>query len=35
MHRIVNTVSDGFLYGFAFALGWFAAIMLLGVVVVI
>ena len=35
MRQLVRTVTDGLVYGFAFAIGWFAAVMLPGIVVVI
>jgi hypothetical protein len=35
MRQLIHTATDGLVYGFAFAIGWFAAVLLLGIVVVV
>jgi len=34
MIRLLNAISEGLLFGFTFAIGWFAAALLLGAVLV-
>ena len=34
MARLCNVIAEGLIYGFTFAIGWFAAVLMLGAVAV-
>ena len=35
MGRIMNAVTEGLIFGFTFAIGWFGALLLLGAVTMV